>query len=171
MGKIEEAILENYKQALQSGNLTQAKVSVSLAKTLKELIENQGFIDFESEICTFRNIIHGDFFQPFPYRYSAADGVVVVQNSAVNLTQTENRLFFLLSQNETCGDSVKIVTREEIHSYIWSGRKVTRNAIRILVKRLRNKIEPNPINPQIILTYNKKGYIFVGKKLHEAEQD
>jgi DNA-binding response OmpR family regulator len=170
VGKIEEAILENYKQSLQEGNLVQAKVSVNLAKTLKDLIEKDGFIDFESGHSSFKGTIHGDFFQPFPYRYYPNEGVVVVAKTAINLTNTENRLFYLLSQNETHGDIVKVVSREQIRAFLWNERRVTRNAIRILVKRLRTKIEPSPNLPQIILSYNKKGYIFVGKRVNESEQ-
>jgi DNA-binding winged helix-turn-helix (wHTH) protein len=170
MGKIEDAILENYKKSLQEGNLNQAKISVNLAKTLKELVENTGFIDFETENSTFKSPIFGDFFHPFPYRYYPHEGVVVISNTAINLTKTENNLFYFFSQNETCGEMVKVITREQIREFLWAKRKVTRNAIRIIVKRLRIKIEPNPSSPQIILSYNRKGYIFVGKRVNEIEE-
>lgn len=170
MGKIEEAILENYKKALQDGNLNQAKVSVHLAKTLRTLIEDEGFTDYD---LNGSNSVHvrGDFFQPFPYRYYPSSGVVVIQNSAINLTNSENKLFYLLSQNESHGEKIMIITQKELKNFLWNGRAVTNNALRILIKRLRGKIEHDPANPQIILSYNKKGYIFVGIRINESEEE
>ncbi len=162
MGKIEESIVENYKKALREGDVLQAQKSVELARTVRGLIEEDSYKDYEIAPTTASFEI-GTVFNPLPYKYDKDNGIVVIRNSAISLTVSENKLLSLLSQNETFEDNIKIIKKEEIKYYMWPDKKVTDNAVRIVIKRLRKKIESNPLNPQVLLNYNKKGYVFVAK--------
>src|SRR3989344_4892013 len=77
MGNIEEAVFENYKTALLEGNLDQAGIAVDLAKYVRSKIEVEGFLD-RNTTKTGISLI-GNFFEPFPYRYSPSDAAVSVQ--------------------------------------------------------------------------------------------
>jgi len=168
MGKIEDSILENYKKALSDGNISQAKKSVELAGVLKNMVESQNFTDYEDRISS-STVIISTFYEPFLYSYNSKYGIVKINKSIINLTKSENKIFYLFSLNETFGTNIKIVRNYDIKSFVWPDKSVSHGAIRILLKRLRRKIEPNPDKPQIIISFNKKGYIFVAKKLHESQ--
>lgn len=168
MGKIEDSILQNYRKSLKKGNVEQANLAVELAKELKIKIERCGFVDYESSKDQ-DSINLGYFFDPFPYRYDPDNGVIVINKSAINLTKKENRLFSLFSKNETHGTEIKIITKEMIRDSLWDKRVVTLSAIRILIKRLRNKIELNPRSPQVIINFYQKGYLFLGKRIDFVE--
>lgn len=163
MGKIDDSIMENYKKALNDGDLLQASKAVKLAKSLKWLIESENFVDYPSAINS-ATVIVGSVFKPFPYKYFPESGILVVTKITVNLTATENKLFYFFTQNETHDDNIRIIKTEEIKKYLWPNSTKTNNAVRILIKRLRRKIEPDPYSPQIVLNFNKKGYIFVAQR-------
>ncbi len=91
-------------------------------------------------------------------------GTLILFKSTINLTNVENRLLTFFSQNETHGENIKILSTDKIKSFLGPNQIITNNAVRILIARLRKKIEPNPLVPQILLNYNRKGYIFVAKK-------
>ncbi len=164
MGKIEESIVDNYKKALREGDVLQARKSVELARTLRALIEEDSYKDYEITPNS-ASIMVGSVFTPVPYKYDKENGIIVIRNSAISLTVSENRLLSLFSQNETFEDNIKIVKKEDIKYFMWPEKKVTDNAVRIIIKRLRKKIESNPLTPQVILNYNKKGYVFVAKMI------
>jgi DNA-binding response OmpR family regulator len=163
MGIIEDSIFANYKKALEAGDLEQAQKAVNMAKELKTRVEMQGFIDYSKGKLSNNHAI-GDFYDPFPYRYYPEDGIVVVNNSAVNLTKSENKLFYLFSKNETKGTEINIVTESVIKNFLWPEKKVTNNAVRIAVHRLRRKLEPDSEDPQILIGIYNKGYLFLGKR-------
>jgi len=162
MGKIEESITDNYKTALRQGDTLQAKKSIELARILRSFIDNESFKDFDISPIS-ASITIGSVFNPVPYKYDSDNGIIVISNSAINLTGSENQLLSLFCQNETYQEHIKIINKDEIKHYIWPNQKVTDNAVRILIKRFRQKIESNPLNPQIVINYNKKGYVFVAK--------
>ena len=168
MGSIEEAIFKNYKKALDEGNLEQAKIGVKIAKLLKEMVETEGFVDLPSKDLN-QTLHFYRFFEPFPYRYYPDDGFVVINNSAIRLTYKENRLFWLFSQNETSGEKINIVTRDQLKTHMWGIKKVSVNALRIAILRLRRKIELNLTRPQLIISIYTRGYIFLGKRIFTNE--
>lgn len=163
MGKIEETIYENYKTAIINGNYDQARKAVELGKVLKDKIDNDSFIDYDSLKIPITKII-GKHFNPFPYKYDQIQGIIELASGAITLTETENRLFHLLSQNETKGKSIKIITRYQISRHLW-GKAVSASLVRLTIYRLRKKIEPDANNPQIILSLANKGYLFLGNKV------
>ena len=54
----------------------------------------------------------------------------------------------------------KIITREQILSYIWDNEEnfVNDNTLTVYIKRIREKIEDNPTKPEIIKTVRGLGY-------------
>ncbi len=54
----------------------------------------------------------------------------------------------------------KIITREQILSYIWDNEEnfVNDNTLTVYIKRIREKIENNPNKPEIIKTVRGLGY-------------
>ena len=54
----------------------------------------------------------------------------------------------------------RILTRNQILSHIWddSGNFVNDNTLTVYIKRLREKIEDNPYEPDIIKTVRGMGY-------------
>jgi DNA-binding winged helix-turn-helix (wHTH) protein len=163
MGQIEETILANYQTALRQGDLDQAKRAIELASLLKSKIEADGFLDFSGQSTAVHPIL-GDIFSPFPYRYYPEDGIVILDKSAINLTDNENKLFSLLSDNESNGRQFNVISRKQIKQTLWPSKNVTNNAVRISVHRLRSKLEPIPDKPRYIINFNHKGYIFLGKR-------
>ena len=53
-----------------------------------------------------------------------------------------------------------VVTRGRLLDELWdaAGEFVNDNTLTVYIKRLREKIEDNPANPQIILTVRGTGY-------------
>ncbi len=167
MGQIEDTIYKNYKFALSEGNIDQAKKAVALAKELKNKTEIEGFLDYPSDNGVTIPII-GKLFEPFPYRYYEQEGVVVIGNSAIHLTNSENKLFYLFSQNETYADTIRLVTKDIIKNYLWQNAEVSYNSVRIAILRLRTKIEHDFKNPQLIIGIYARGYIFLGKRIYDT---
>lgn len=162
LGNIEEAIMANYKRALENGNFTQAGIATELAGKLRDLIEHRGFVD-QKKLADQPRLVSLNVFRPIPYTFDSESAVVYLFNQIINLTPVENRLFLLLSQNETSFDNIKVLKPAVIKQFVWQNRIVTNNALRILVRRLRKKIEPNQANPELIINFNRKGYVFLGK--------
>lgn len=54
----------------------------------------------------------------------------------------------------------KMITREQILSYIWDNEEnfVNDNTLTVYIKRIREKIEDNPTKPEIIKTVRGLGY-------------
>lgn len=169
MGIIEDSIYKNYKKSLQEGNIDQAKLAVELASALREKIERLGFIDFSVKSDP-APINIGSFFNPFPYRYYPKQAVVVLNQSAINLTKTENKLFSIFSDNESHGVEIKIVSRQTIRQLLWPTKQITACLIRVTVRRLRLKIELDSSKPQMIINFYDKGYIFLGKRIADPEE-
>lgn len=165
MGKIEETIYENYKRAIVEGDYDQAKLAAELGQILKQKIELSKFVDYETLKVPITKFI-GRYFNPFPYRYDVIRGIVELETGIITLTKLENKIFSLFSENETQGKDIRIITPAEIAQAVWSSNQ-KKSLIRINIMRLRQKLEPDPNNPQILLSVPRKGYIFLGHKVSE----
>lgn len=73
----------------------------------------------------------------------------------INLSALEYRLLLLFASNPN-----KLVTREMIRDALWddAGTYVEENTLSVYIKRLRNKIEPDPVKPTVITTVRGLGY-------------
>ncbi len=84
-----------------------------------------------------------------------ASGVVKKNGSEVFLSALEYRLLLVFINNPQ-----NIITRGRLLDELWdaAGEFVNDNTLTVYIKRLREKIENNPANPQIILTVRGTGY-------------
>lgn len=81
---------------------------------------------------------------------------VTLDNEPIKLTATEYSLLILLAKNDG-----KVLTHQYILKNIWGpGYTLQSQYLRVFVGQLRKKIEPNPNNPQFILTESGIGYRF-----------
>lgn len=80
---------------------------------------------------------------------------VVLRGKLLELTSAEYRLICLLVRNAN-----RIVTREFILEELWDsmGDYVDNNTLSVYVRRLREKVEADPSNPQHLLTVRGFGY-------------
>ncbi len=93
-----------------------------------------------------------------------ASGVVKKNGGEVFLSALEYRLLLVFMNNPQT-----IITRGRLLDELWdaAGEFVNDNTLTVYIKRLREKIEDDPANPQIILTVRGTGYRLGGG--HAAE--
>lgn len=84
-----------------------------------------------------------------------ASGVVKKNGNEVFLSALEYRLLLVFINNPK-----SIITRSRLLDELWdaAGEFVNDNTLTVYIKRLREKIEHDPANPQIILTVRGTGY-------------
>lgn len=82
-------------------------------------------------------------------------GKVLKDNQELELTALEYKILVMLFENRG-----KIMTREQILSYIWDNEEnfVNDNTLTVYIKRIREKIENDPNKPEIIKTVRGLGY-------------
>lgn len=90
-----------------------------------------------------------------------AAGIVKKAGREIPLSALEYRLLLMF-----CNNPRGIITRERLLDELWdaAGEYVTDNALTVYVRRLREKIEDDPANPQIILTVRGTGYRLGGNQ-------
>ena len=84
-----------------------------------------------------------------------ASGVVTKYGREIFLSALEYRLLLIFMNNPK-----NIITRSRLLDELWdaAGEFVNDNNLTVYIKRLREKIENDPANPQIILTVRGTGY-------------
>ncbi len=84
-----------------------------------------------------------------------ASGVVTKYGREIFLSALEYRLLLIFMNNPK-----NIITRSRLLDELWdaAGEIVNDNTLTVYIKRLREKIENDPANPQIILTVRGTGY-------------
>lgn len=84
-----------------------------------------------------------------------ASGIVRKEGSEILLSPLEYRLLLLFINNPK-----NIITRSRLLDELWdaAGEFVNDNTLTVYIKRLREKIEKDPANPQIIVTVRGTGY-------------
>lgn len=86
--------------------------------------------------------------------------LVTIKGEEVKLTATEHRLLACLVANHG-----RILTHRQILASVWGWEYIDDiDHVRIYIWHLRQKIEPNPDNPQYITTKNGIGYRFNQKE-------
>ena len=93
-----------------------------------------------------------------------ASGVVKKNGNEVFLSALEYRLLLVFISNPK-----SIITRGRLLDELWdaAGEFVNDNTLTVYIKRLREKIENDPANPQIILTVRGTGYRLGGEYASE----
>ena len=94
-------------------------------------------------------------FEIFGLHVDTASGVVKKNGSEVFLSALEYRLLLVFINNPK-----SIITRSRLLDELWdaAGEFVNDNTLTVYIKRLREKIENDPANPQIIRTVRGTGY-------------
>ena len=84
-----------------------------------------------------------------------ASGVVTKYGREIFFSALEYRLLLIFMNNPK-----NIITRSRLLDELWdaAGEFVNDNTLTVYIKRLREKIENDPANPQIILTVRGTGY-------------
>lgn len=97
----------------------------------------------------------GSAFEIFGLQVDTASGVVKKNGDEVFLSPLEYRLLLVFVNNPK-----SIITRSRLLDELWdaAGEFVNDNTLTVYIKRLREKIEDNPANPQIIRTVRGTGY-------------
>lgn len=82
-------------------------------------------------------------------------GIVKKNNNEIFLSALEYRLLLIFINNPG-----NIITRDRLLDELWdaAGEFVNNNTLTVYIKRLREKIEDDPADPQIILTVRGTGY-------------
>jgi two-component system, OmpR family, KDP operon response regulator KdpE len=82
---------------------------------------------------------------------------VLIDNEVIKLTVTEYSLLTLLAKNNG-----KVLTHQFILNQIWGPGYIEQSQyLRVFIRQLRKKIEPNPNNPKFIITESGIGYRFL----------
>ncbi len=93
---------------------------------------------------------------------NTASGRITKKGEDLLLTALEYRLFLSLLNNDG-----KILSRDNLLADIWDagGEFVNDNTLTVYIKRLREKIEDDPVHPRIILTVRGTGYLLDSSRL------
>lgn len=93
-----------------------------------------------------------------------ASGIVKKDGGEVFLSALEYRLLLVFINNPK-----SIITRDRLLDELWdaAGEFVNNNTLTVYIKRLREKIEDDPADPQIILTVRGTGYRLGGGYVSE----
>jgi len=79
---------------------------------------------------------------------------VTMEGREVKLTPTEFAIIKLLAQHQG-----KVLTQKQLLKAVWGdGLNENTNYVRVFIGQLRHKVEPNPIQPQYIITESGIGY-------------
>jgi DNA-binding response OmpR family regulator len=82
---------------------------------------------------------------------------LTVRGQDVALSPTEYRLLLYLAYN-----AGRVLNHRQILDNVWGpGYEASQTAIKVYIRRLRNKIEPDPRHPHYILTQRGAGYYLV----------
>ena len=103
-------------------------------------------------------------FEMYDLHVDTASGVVKKGGREVFLSALEYRLLLIFINNPNV-----IITRDRLLDELWdaAGEFVNNNTLTVYIKRLREKIENDPGNPQIILTVRGTGYRLGGSYVSE----
>lgn len=83
---------------------------------------------------------------------------VQVDSKAITLKAMEYKLLVYLVKNKN-----KLISKDELFEKVWGGGIVSDGTLNVHIRRLREKIEENPKDPQYIKTVWGIGYIFEDK--------
>ena len=89
-----------------------------------------------------------------PLRLDATTGQLFYQSKEIALTITESRLLAHLMRN-----AGHVVTHSSLAEAVWrNDYPGAADSLKVHIRRLREKIEPDPSHPQLILTRTGVGY-------------
>jgi two-component system phosphate regulon response regulator PhoB len=94
----------------------------------------------------------------------SASMILRVRDQEVSMTTREFRLLEFMARN-----TGRVLTRDQLLDAVWSDSTfITPRSVDVYVRRLREKIEPEPNNPRYLRTVHGAGYRFeIPKKAPE----
>lgn len=92
-------------------------------------------------------------------RLNITSGTVTKAGAEVVLSALEYRLLLYFLQHKN-----RVITRENLRDAIWdsAGEYISDNALNVYMKRLREKVETDSSNPQILVTVRGLGFKVCG---------
>jgi two-component system KDP operon response regulator KdpE len=85
---------------------------------------------------------------------------VEVRGEVVGLTPTEYRLLYQLANNRG-----RVLPQDTLLAKVWgAGYKDESHYLKVYIRRLREKLEADPAQPEYVLTVRGVGYTFPGKE-------
>lgn len=107
-----------------------------------------------------KNTPAGSSFEIHGLNIDTTSGVVKKNGGEIFLSALEYRLLLVFINNPK-----SIITRTKLLDELWdaAGEFINDNTLTVYIKRLREKIESDPANPQIILTVRGTGYRLGGE--------
>lgn len=116
-----------------------------LISRMKSVLRRYEKNDVNSSVITLRNL-----------KINLKEAKVYRNQEEVTLTAMEYRLLLTMAQNQG-----QVLSRNQLLEGIWdiSGEFVNDNTLTVYIKRLREKLEENPADPQIIHTVRGMGYL------------
>lgn len=99
----------------------------------------------------------GDVFRLAGLVIDRTSGQVTRDGGLLNLTPTEFRLLALFAQH-----AGQVLSRRQILDAVWgyTSEVESEKTVNVHIRRLREKIEPDPANPTLLLTVPGMGYRF-----------
>ncbi|MBN1875140.1 MAG: response regulator transcription factor [Anaerolineae bacterium] len=137
---------------VKAGKQRRALVS-QLQRTLQELVATEGVITEIPEPTIDESVVQvGDV------RIDKAKHLVTFRGKSVDLTPTEFRLLECLMNraNEVCTPQELVRCAQGYETDAWGARSI----VRVHIRRLRRKLEPDPEDPSYILNVRGVGYLF-----------
>lgn len=92
-------------------------------------------------------------------RLNVATGLVTKRGAEIVLSALEYRLLLYFLQHKN-----RVITRENLRDAIWdsAGEYISDNALNVYMKRLREKVEDDSSDPQILVTIRGLGFKVCG---------
>lgn len=90
-----------------------------------------------------------------PLSVDLVSGVVSLEGKRIRLTRKEHRLLHVLATHAGL-----VVTHQQLLKETWGNQTVNIQYLRILTRKLRQKIESDPARPRVIVTESGVGYRF-----------
>ncbi len=90
-----------------------------------------------------------------PLSVDLVSGAVSLEGKRIRLTRKEHRLLHVLATHAGL-----VVTHQQLLKEIWGNQTVNIQYLRILMRKLRQKIESDPAQPRVIVTESGVGYRF-----------
>ncbi len=100
-------------------------------------------------------LVHTSCISSGAVKFYPLETKVRVRGEEINLTHAEYKLLSILLQNP-----LQTMTRELLIEKLWDveGEFVDGNTLSVYIRRLREKLEPNPSEPEYIVTVRGIGY-------------
>ena len=146
---------------LKAGRHRKALVS-QLQRTLQELMASDGVDEIVPEAPVSDNILTvGDVC------IDKARHLVTYQDHTVDLTPTEFRLLECLVNrvDQVCTPQELVRCAQGYETDAWGARSI----VRVHIRRLRRKLEPDPEHPRYILNVRGVGYLFAASPSHPPD--